>query len=60
MVRVVNMEHRLPSEVIDAPCLLVFKRYLDTALNSMFNFSLALKWEFKRAVGLNLCRSSPS
>ena len=33
--RVVKPWNRLPREVVDAPCLSVFKRLLDNALNNM-------------------------
>ena len=33
--RVVKHWNRLPAEVVDAPCLSVFKRHLDHALNNM-------------------------
>ncbi|KFV43229.1 hypothetical protein N341_08206, partial [Tyto alba] len=33
--RVVEHWNRIPREVVDAPCLSVFKRYLDSALNNM-------------------------
>ena len=35
-VRVIKHWNRLPREVVDAPCLSVFKRHLDNALNNMF------------------------
>ena len=33
--RVVKPWNRLPGEMVDAPCLSVFKRHLDNALNNM-------------------------
>ena len=33
--RVVKHWNRLPREVVDAPCLSVFKRHLDNALNNI-------------------------
>ena len=33
--RVVKHCNRFPRKVVNAPCLSVFKRYLDNALNSM-------------------------
>jgi len=33
--RVVKHRKRLPREIVEAPCLSVFKWYLDTALNNM-------------------------
>jgi len=33
--RVVKHRNRLPGEVIDAPCLSVFKRHFDNALNNV-------------------------
>ena len=33
--RVVKHWNRLPREVVDAPCLSVFKRHLENALNNM-------------------------
>ena len=33
--RVVEHWHRLPREVVDAPCLSVFQRHLDSALKNM-------------------------
>lgn len=35
MVKVVH-RHKLPGEMIDTLCLSMFKRYLDNALNNMF------------------------
>ena len=34
--RVVKHCNRFPRKVVNAPCLSVFKRYLDNALNNMF------------------------
>jgi len=34
-VRVVKHWNRLPREVVDAPCLSIFKRHLENALNYM-------------------------
>jgi len=33
--RVVKHWNRLPRELVDAPCLSVFKRHLDNGLNNM-------------------------
>jgi len=33
--RLIKYWDRLPSEVVDVPCLPVFKRHLDNALNDM-------------------------
>lgn len=42
--RVLKPWSRLPREVIDAPCLSVFKRHLAMLLIICFNFWAALKW----------------
>jgi len=42
--RVVKPCSRLPREVVDAPSLSVFKRHLDDALVTCFNFWSALSW----------------
>lgn len=42
--RVVQHWKRLPKEVIDVPCLLVFQWHLDNAIDIMLNFSLAPEW----------------
>lgn len=34
-MRVVKHQHRLPTNVADAPCLSAIKRHLDNALSSM-------------------------
>ena len=38
---VVKHWNRLPREVVDAPCLSVFKRHLDNALNNVLELSVS-------------------
>ena len=42
--RVVKHWNRFPREGVDAPGLSVFKRHLDNALTTCFNFWSALNW----------------
>ncbi|KAK4816018.1 hypothetical protein QYF61_011008 [Mycteria americana] len=54
--RVVKQWNRLPREVVDAPCLSVFKKHLDNALNDMLNRHNSLDFLCTVLVSFLLCR----